>query len=456
MAQYAMCAKAELRIPGQRAGSHATECVAWWAVAPDGNAHGQENTDRGYPCEIDVMHNAHPQQPLTETLGIYVQIPFCASKCTFCNFSSRVAPATQLESYVSAVEREAELAASSSTAEHPGAELGRMIVDTVYLGGGTPTLLGADKLERIFHALRANFDLRALTELTVELTPGSASSELLDALRRMGVNRLSIGAQSFDDRELRTTGRLHSAADTVAQVHLARAAGFRSINLDLIAGLPYQSNESWKHSLETLAKIGPEHASIYLFEADEKSRLGRDLLRESTRGHAAFIPDDDFMARAYESASEFLGQHGYEHYEISNFARPGFASEHNRRYWRRRPYLGLGAGAHSFGGGWRWSNETEPVNYEARLERGELPIAEKRQLDAAAEMEEFFFLGLRERDGVNLDHAERRWASPPLNGWIAASERLKKQGLLVQENGRLRLAERGYLVSNEIFVEFLS
>lgn len=390
-----------------------------------------------------------------ETLGIYLQVPFCASKCTFCNFSSRVAPAASYEAYVRAVERESSLMAARRGGGGWREDLPLLPVDTIYLGGGTPSLLGAEKLERIFRALRENFNLFQVKETTLELTPGSAPAGLLEVLTTLGVNRLSIGAQSFDDRELRATGRLHSAADTIAQVRIAREAGFGNVNLDLIAGLPYQTTSSWRRTLEMVASLSPEHVSVYLFEADEKSRLGRDLLRMDQRGSARFMPDDDWMAGAYEIACEFLAGHGYNRYEISNFARPGFESAHNQRYWRRQLYVGLGAGAHSFDGVRRWANEIEPARYEAMLERGELPATEILDIDAQAEMEEFFFLGLRQREGVSLNEARVRWSSPPLNGWTSAAVRLKERGLLQEEGDRLRLADCAYLVSNEVFMEFI-
>ncbi|MGH9396114.1 MAG: radical SAM family heme chaperone HemW [Terriglobia bacterium] len=390
-----------------------------------------------------------------ETLGLYIQVPFCASKCSFCNFSSQVAPATVYENYVRSLEREAALFPERVGLEGLRADTARLPVDTVYFGGGTPTLLGTEKLGRIFRALQQNFDLSQALETTLEMTPGSASAGLLDDLSRLGVNRLSIGAQSFEDRELRPTGRLHSAADTVAQVRTARAAGLHNINLDLIAGLPHQTLDSWRRSLRTLGRLEPEHVSIYLFEADDKSRLGREVLRHGTGSYATFMPDEDFMARAYEMACEFLAKEGYKHYEISNFARPGFESVHNQRYWRRLPYLGLGAGAHSFDGLRRWANETAPADYQARLNRDELPVVEKRDLDPAAEMEEYFFLGLREWRGVSLEDAQRRWGTPPLNSWMAKARRLEREGFLQEHSGRLSLKESAYLVSNEIFQEFL-
>lgn len=390
-----------------------------------------------------------------ETLGIYIQVPFCASKCAFCNFSSQVAHSSVFESYVAAIERESALLPELGARSGLRKNLAQLPVDTLYLGGGTPTLLGGSKLKRIFEAIRQNFRLDSLIEATIEMTPGSADQLLLEQLRAMGANRLSIGAQSFDDRELRSVGRLHSAADTVEQVAAARRAGFSNLGLDLIAGLPYQTAESWRKSLQALASIEPEHVSIYLFEADEKSRLGREVLRHGRLSHAAAIPGEDFMARAYEIASEFLAKEGYEHYEISNFAFPGRRSIHNQKYWQRQPYLGLGAGAHSFDGVQRWANEVSPEKYQSSIAREELPVIEMRVVGPAEEMEEFFFLGLRQREGVSLQEARLRWSEPPLNKWQEKARRLEIDGFLKQTEDRLSLTERAYLVSNEIFQEFI-
>ncbi|MDE3180133.1 MAG: radical SAM family heme chaperone HemW [Acidobacteriota bacterium] len=387
--------------------------------------------------------------------GLYIQVPFCASKCSFCNFSSQVAPTDVYDGYVESLEREMILRGKWGGCKDSGAGLGLQTFDTVYVGGGTPTLLGIERLARVFRAIRVSFNLKDANEVTVEIAPGSTPGRMLDHLLALGVSRLSFGAQSFEDIELRTTGRLHTAGDTLAALRCARAGGFRNLSLDLIAGLPYQTTESWRRSLRTAASLEPEHISIYLFEADEKSRLGRQLLSGKGGGHAAFVPDEEFMAQAYEEACGFLPKEGYEHYEISNFARPGFESAHNLKYWRRDPYLGLGAGAHSFDGRVRWANDADPASYCARLNRGELPVADSRPLDVAAEMEEYFFLGLREIKGVSLEHARRMWRTPPLDVWKESARRLQEEGFLREQGGRLMLTERAYLVSNEVFEQFL-
>jgi oxygen-independent coproporphyrinogen-3 oxidase len=329
-------------------------------------------------------------------------------------------------------------------------------VDSIYMGGGTPALLGAERLTLIVKALRDHLHWAEDVEFTIETTPGSVSASLLHAFRDLGINRLSIGAQTFDDQELGAIGRLHSVEDTVDLVSHARQAGFQNISLDLIAGLPHQTEKSFGRSLEATAKLRPEHVSLYLFEVDDKSRLGREVVHGGDRYHAATVPSDDFMADAYEAGCAFLASLGYIQYEISNFALPGFASSHNRKYWQLAPYLGLGAGAHSFDGARRWSNQIDVKSYLGSLESEDSPINDVRILTAEERTEEFFFLGLRQVDGVDLEFARQRWGPEFLKRWERKIDRLSGEGWVVRRGGKVRLAHAAYLISNEIFQEFVS
>jgi len=387
-----------------------------------------------------------------DTLGIYVQIPFCVSKCSFCNFSSRVARESVFQGYCDAIRHEMEWLVRGHRTHDI---LVALPVDTLYLGGGTPTILGKDLLQELFASLRRRFQFIESPEITIEITPGSADRGFLECLRCLGFNRLSIGAQSFDDAELHSVGRLHSAAETSRQVSLARAAGFENVSLDLIGGLPHQTQDSWQHSLCFALDLEPEHVSVYLFEIDEKSRLGREVIEHGRRYHAASVPDDDFMAWAYEAARKTLRKAGYAQYEISNFARAGYESRHNLKYWELRPYLGLGAGAHSFDGMRRWSNEVSPEIYAQKLGRDESPIAEARVLAEREQLEEFFFLGLRQCRGVDLAVATRRWGKAAVARWSDTIARLEREGSIVRCDQRLRIPEAAYLVSNEIFKDFV-
>ena len=338
----------------------------------------------------------------------------------------------------------------------PSRDLLDLPVDSLYFGGGTPTLAGREGLDRLFTALRWAFRFAEGPEITLEMTPGSMDAPLLTACRELGVNRLSIGAQSFNGRELASVGRLHSAGEIEAQVRMARAAGFENISLDLIAGLPHQTRASWLASLRSAIELEPDHVSIYLFEVDEKSRLGNEVLRHGDRYHAAAVPDDEFMAAAYRQAQEFLESAGLVQYEISNFAHPGFESHHNRKYWRLNPYLGLGAGAHSFDGYVRWWNVISTGQYAACVADGNLPISEWEVLTEAEQIEEFFFLGLRQSGGVDLGAAARRWGRAALEPWQSRIDSLVQAGLLNKQGSRqLHLAPEAYLLSNEVFQEFL-
>jgi oxygen-independent coproporphyrinogen-3 oxidase len=329
-------------------------------------------------------------------------------------------------------------------------------VNSIYIGGGTPTLLGEERLALVIRALQESLRCSEDMEFTLETTPGSTDASLLRALQGLGVTRLSIGAQSFDDGELRAVGRLHFAADTSQLVRDARQAGFQNISLDLIAGLPHQTEKSFRRSLEATVKLRPEHVSLYLFEVDEKSRLGREVVHGGNRYHAGTVPDDEFMADAYETGCAFLANEGYAQYEISNFALPAFESRHNQKYWQLAPYVGLGAGAHSFDGGRRWSNHVDVQSYLSKLDAAHTPINEFRTLTVEEQVEEFFFLGLRQVDGVNLNVARDRWGANCVKRWEEKIQNLARDGWVVCQGDRVYMARHAYLISNEVFQEFVS
>jgi oxygen-independent coproporphyrinogen-3 oxidase len=389
------------------------------------------------------------------TLGIYVQVPFCASKCSFCNFSSRVEPVGLFDRYTTQLVRELKAWAGSFAARGIPPETLHLPVDSLYVGGGTPTLLGETRLASLNCSLQECLGWTDDVEFTFETTPGSATEALLQALGRLGVNRLSIGAQTFDDQELRAVGRLHSVEDSLALVRQAREAGFQNVSLDLIAGLPYQTRETFRRSLEIAVSLRPEHVSLYLFEIDEKSRLGREVMQHGERYHAAAVPGEEFMADAYEAGCAFLAREGYRQYEISNFALPGFESRHNRKYWELAPYVGLGAGAHSFDGVRRWSNHVSVQDYLAKLDSDRDPIDDLRTLTSTEQVEEFFFLGLRQVEGIDLGVARTRWGADCLRPWESHLSRLVDEHWLIRDGDHIRLARHAYLVSNEIFQEFV-
>ncbi|HUZ46647.1 MAG TPA: radical SAM family heme chaperone HemW [Terriglobia bacterium] len=391
-----------------------------------------------------------------DSLGLYIQVPFCGSKCSFCNFTSRVARQDVYDAYCQALCREMASLPDLYKSAGIASRLDSLPADTLYFGGGTPSLLGDERFSNLVARLQEQFQFASRMELTLELTPGSAGSRFLKHARALGVNRLSIGAQSFSDQELRAVGRLHSTDDTQKLVAEARSAGFSNISLDLIAGLPHQSPASWEASLRSAIALRPEHISIYLFEIDEKSRLGGEVLLHGERYHARFVPDDDFMADAYDRARAMLQAEGYRQYEISNFALPGFRSAHNLKYWQLKPYIGLGAGSHSFDGERRWENDSAVEVYQSHLAHGASPISGMRKLPDSEQIEEFFFLGLRQRDGVELALARGRWGDRLLAPWLQKIEALENDGWLERVEDRVRLADRALLVSNEIFQQFIA
>jgi oxygen-independent coproporphyrinogen III oxidase len=324
------------------------------------------------------------------------------------------------------------------------------VVDTIYIGGGTPSLLDAEHLRRIVDAIRGNF-VAELKEVTLEADPETVTAEKAAAWVAAGINRISFGVQSFCDEELKAAGRMHRRADVYRAAAILRAAGTVNISFDLIAGLPKQTATTWQASLVSLVELSPEHVSVYLLEVDEGSRLGGEILRGGKRYSAGDVPGDDEMAEFYETACRVLDAAGYRHYEISNWAKPGFASQHNLKYWRREPYLGFGAGAHSFSGTERWANAHDAAGYVNAVAAGRLPVEQLEKLTAESALEEELFLGLRQLEGIDVTRIEREYGVS-LGSRFA---RLTLAGLLEREGGLVRLAPGRVSVSNEVFVELL-
>ncbi|MGA9668680.1 MAG: coproporphyrinogen-III oxidase family protein, partial [Terracidiphilus sp.] len=336
-------------------------------------------------------------------------------------------------------------------------------VDTVYLGGGTPSLLEPELLTRLFGAMRAEFDFDSDAEITVECAPGQIANETLAALVSVGVNRVSLGVQSFIDREAHESGRLHSRAVVEADLRRLRAAGIANLSVDLIAGLAGQTFASWEESLSALVESGVPHASVYMLEVDEDSRLGREMLAGGARYHAGLVPTDDAIAQMYTRAVERLGEGGLEQYEISNFCRPGFASRHNLRYWQRRPYLGLGLDASSMLRAAKNENVSEEPGYVLRSTtsddlraylEGPVPL-ETAWLSPDRQHEEAWFLGLRLNAGVEVATLEQEFGAERVSQAMAAVAQLVEDGLLDSDGKTVRLTDRGRLISNDVFQEFL-
>jgi oxygen-independent coproporphyrinogen-3 oxidase len=392
----------------------------------------------------------------SDALGLYISIPFCRSKCTYCNFASGVYPASEHARYVDRLIED--IHASGAWAARMGVELPRM-VDTVYLGGGTPSLLAPDLLASLFAGIRTRFSLAPDAEITVECAPGQLPGETLAALVAAGVNRVSLGVQSFIDREAAVSGRMHSRAAVLEDLRRLRASGIANLSVDLIAGLPDQTFASWQESLAVLIESGVPHASVYMLEVDEDSRLGREMLSQGSRYHAGLVPSDDAIAQMYSVAIETLSRAGLAQYEISNFCRPGFASRHNLRYWQRRPYLGLGLDASSMlpeadrNGEGRVLRSTTTDDLAAFLEKAE--PAETAWLSPARQHEEAWFLGLRMNSGVSVAELAREFGSGTVAPGLKSVARLVEAGLVIFDGETVRLTPRGQLLSNDVFQEFL-
>lgn len=401
--------------------------------------------------------------PVVEPVGVYISVPFCKAKCTFCNFASDAFAGSRMQRYVEHLCGEIRIA--RSRADRLGARL-PSAVDSLYFGGGTPSLLSGTQVRLIFECLRGEFELAAGAEVTLECAPGQLSDGTLEELLRQGMNRISFGVQSFVDAESVAVGRLHTRQMCEEELARVRAAGVEELNIDLIAGLPYQTEESWRFSVERAIASGVPHVSVYMLEVDEESRLGREMLEKGSRYHAAAVPSEDVVAEWYQWACEAFAAAGLQQYEISNFAREGHRSRHNLKYWRREPYAGFGLDAHSMlrtdGGAVRFANGDDLDGYFEGGETGSAAL--KRFGPAALEVEvvgseqafeESLFLGLRLNEGVELDALRGRFGEAMMGAVMPALLEVREAGLLEMENGWARLTGRGRMASNEVFSRLL-
>ena len=387
-------------------------------------------------------------------LGLYISVPFCRTKCSYCNFASDVFSRSVFQSYVDRVC--ADMNRDNPTVAQMGGRTDR-IVDSIYMGGGTPTVLEIAQLRRLFVAIAQNFEVQPGAEITVECAPGTLSPAAIEALQGCGVNRVSLGVQSFIDPEAAAVGRLHDRTTILDDVAKLRAAGITNINIDLIAGLPHQTVESWAFSVEqTIARQAP-HASVYMLEVDEDSRLGRELIAGGTKYHAHFVPDEDVTADLYLMACGRLEAAGVRQYEISNFARPGYESRHNLKYWTRQPYLGFGVDAHSMlpgsAGGVEAVRFSTPDSLEAYVAGGPL---NRTQVTPAAALEETFFLGLRLNCGIDLRQVAAGFGEDAIADLSVTIADFVQTGLMEKKGDVIRLTPRGRLLSNEVFERFIA
>ncbi|MGA7472708.1 MAG: radical SAM family heme chaperone HemW [Candidatus Sulfotelmatobacter sp.] len=386
-------------------------------------------------------------------LGIYISVPFCRTKCSYCNFASGVFSRAVFERYLDRVCADIENA--QKVAEEMGGRMQRA-VDSIYLGGGTPTVLDAAQLERVFATVRSQFVVKPEAEVTVECAPGTLTGAMLESLLRCGVNRMSLGVQSFVDQEAAAVGRMHKRATVLEDIVRLRAAGITNINIDLIAGLPDQTAESWEFSLAETIATGASHVSVYMLEVDQDSRLGRELLAGGTRYHAHFVPDEEAIADFYLTACERLQSAGIAQYEISNFAREGFESQHNLKYWTRQPYFGFGVDAHSM-----LDSATEDLDAVRFAPADSLEkymsgsALQRTAVSRQAAFEESCFLGLRLTRGIRLQKLAAKFGEDTVKQARAAIAELIKGGLMERRWEFVCLTSRGRLLSNDVFEKFI-
>ena len=366
-------------------------------------------------------------------LGIYIHIPFCVRKCEYCDFLSAPAGRVTREQYVKMLKKE--IAEAEELAE-------RFEAATVFFGGGTPSLLSAGEFSEIMDTLYTRFSILPDAEITVECNPGTLTREKLSAYRASGVSRLSIGLQSADDQELKLLGRIHTWKEFQESFDLARNAGFDNLNIDLISALPGQTRKTWMNTLSQTAALNPEHISAYSLIVEEGTPFYRQYAEGGPLRH--LLPDEETERQMYEDTKLFLQERGYERYEISNYARPGYACRHNLSYWERIDYKGFGIGAASLVDEVRYQNSTDLTAYL----RGDFSFESREKLGKKDRLEETMFLGLRKMEGVALTEELRSVYGETI-------ESLKKKGLLKEEGDRVRLTDRGIDISNYVFSEFL-
>ncbi len=401
------------------------------------------------------QHNAHPLQgmpsteslaSLLETASLYLHVPFCHTRCHYCDFNTYAGLLPLREPYVRALFHEIELAGQAVRNADGTPRRSR----TIFFGGGTPSLLSVSQISRLLSACYHAFTVDPDAEITLEANPGTLDQQQLHGIRAAGINRLSMGAQSFDAHLLQTLGRIHTPDEIEQAVHFARAAGFTSINLDFMFGLPEQTMQHWQETLARALALRPEHLSLYSLIIEE----GTPFYSWTAEGRIT-PADEDLCADMYEYADALLQAEGYINYEISNWALPGHQSRHNLTYWQNLPYIGMGAGAYSSFQGRRYSNERSPQQYIRLLKANRLPEIESETIEHVQAMSETAFLALRTAMGLHLPTFEERFGQPFSTFVGDRLHLVDEAGLLDQSDGWLRLSKRGRLLGNEVFLRLL-
>ncbi|MCL6599962.1 MAG: radical SAM family heme chaperone HemW [Alicyclobacillus macrosporangiidus] len=403
----------------------------------DENVGGLADVLRGHPVVrgrlVDTLHTAVPT-------SLYVHIPFCASRCHYCDFTTYVAPRPAMDAYVAALAEEFRLLGAEATAP----------LQTVFFGGGTPTLLSARQLDQVFAALHRCFRLAEGVEVTVEANPGTVDEEKLALLREAGVNRLSFGAQTFNERLLLAIGRLHDAGTIRRSVAMAQDVGFTNLNLDLMFGLPDQTLEDVRESVREVVRLGVSHVSAYWLKVEP----GTPFARWRDEGLLS-LPGEDLEADMYDLVRDELAAAGFVHYEVSNFARPGCEARHNLVYWHNEPYWAAGVGVHGYAFGRRYENVRGLQEYAAQVQAGRRPWGAAHEVSAAESAEDTLMLGLRLREGVSAERFLARHGVRMEEAFAGVIDPLAGQGLLTWRGDRLRLTERAWPVANVVFERFV-
>jgi oxygen-independent coproporphyrinogen-3 oxidase len=398
------------------------------------------------PAQSSLYTETEPVEHLMESASLYLHIPFCHTRCHYCDFNTYAGLLPLREPYVRALLAEISLMGEMARYSDGRSRRAR----TIFFGGGTPSLLSVPQISRILDACRQHFAIDQEAEITLEANPGTLSQEQSEGLRAAGINRLSMGAQSFDEDLLKALGRIHTPQQVTQAVRYARAAGFTSINLDFMFGLPGQTMQHWRETLERALALRPEHLSLYSLIVEE----GTPFFTWVQEGRIT-PGDEDLCADMYEYADERLRAAGYANYEISNWALPGYESRHNLTYWLNLPYIGMGAGAYSSFGGRRFSNVREPLEYIRLLKERSFPEAESERVGREQAMSETAFLALRTAMGLHLPTFERRFGLPFAQFAGNRLRPVEEAGLLERDGQWLRLSKRGRLLGNEVFYRLL-
>lgn len=399
---------------------------------------------RHTPSNLQIY--TEPIEDLLESVSLYLHIPFCHTRCHYCDFNTYAGILPLREPYVKALLTEIELAGQA--ARHADGTPRR--ARTIFFGGGTPSLLSVAQLTRLLDACRSAFAVDEEAEITLEANPGTLTQQHLEGLRAAGVNRLSMGAQSFDAHLLQVLGRIHTPLEIVQAVEYARNTGFTSINVDFMFGLPEQRMEHWQDTLAQALALRPEHLSLYSLIVEE----GTPFFDWNNEGK--IVPgDEDLCADMYEYADRLLAEAGYHNYEISNWALPGHECGHNLTYWYNLPYIGMGAGAHSSFGGRRYSNILAPLDYNNMLKGRQMPEAQGEVVSRPDQMSETAFLALRTAKGLHLPTFERRFGESFSQFVGDRLHVVDEAGLLEQEQDWIRLSTHGRLLGNEVFLRLL-